>query len=57
LKRERYEGQGRQHAIVTRRTRLRGLDELSLGDYQLGDRVEVRFRPSDGRVYELKLEL
>ena len=39
-----------------RRTRLHGLKELSLGDYQIGDRIEVRFRPSDGRVYELKLK-
>lgn len=39
-----------------KRTRLHGLKELTLGDYQTGDRVQVRFRPSDGRVYELKLK-
>ena len=38
-----------------KRTRLHGIKDLNLTDFQRGDRVQVKFSSWDGRVVRLKL--
>lgn len=37
-------------------TRLRGIEDIELSDFQRGDRVQVKFSTWDGRVVRLKLK-
>jgi hypothetical protein len=39
-----------------KRTRLHGIQDLDLTDFQRGDRVQVKFSSFDGRVVRLKLK-
>jgi hypothetical protein len=39
-----------------KRTRLHGIKGLRLGDFQRGDRVQVKFSSFDGRAVRLKLK-
>lgn len=39
-----------------KRTRLHGIKDINLTDFQRGDRVQVKFSSFDGRVVKLKLK-
>jgi hypothetical protein len=39
-----------------KRTRLHGVKDISLDDFQRGDRVQVKFSTFDGKVVRLKLK-